>query len=192
MFLAHQPPPPGLLQILMSAEKCQVNNITSHFFRRCTYFQMRQSVHKIFLTMESQENPVIFLAFNTDRLLTWTETEPSLRNVVLNKNRALGNVKSKWFYRLAHYLSIRNATQQPYVITHYLYHKIEIIHLCKHSIILYTHINATLRFKLRNFTPLLHDMFRPQGAIIRCPVTLRLSHCIKYEIFVETSHLHMM
>lgn len=24
LFLAHQPPPPGLLQILMSAEKCQV------------------------------------------------------------------------------------------------------------------------------------------------------------------------
>lgn len=32
LFLAHQPPPPGLLQILMSAEKCQVHlkkNFTS-------------------------------------------------------------------------------------------------------------------------------------------------------------------
>lgn len=32
LFLAHQPPPPGLLQILMSAEKCQVSLIFVNFF----------------------------------------------------------------------------------------------------------------------------------------------------------------
>jgi hypothetical protein len=51
-------------------------------------------------------------------------------------------------------------------------------------------MNATLHLNLRNFTPLPHDMFRPQRAIIRCLVMLKLSHCIKYNylkcLFIHT------
>jgi hypothetical protein len=45
---------------------------------------------------------------------------------------------------------------------------------------LYSVTNATLHLKFRNFTPLPHNMFRPQRAIIRCIVMLKLSPCIKY------------
>jgi hypothetical protein len=45
----------------------------------------------------------------------------------------------------------------------------------------YTHfIQSLIHLKLRNFTPLPHEMFRPQRAIIRCLVMLKLLHCLKY------------
>jgi hypothetical protein len=55
---------------------------------------------------------------------------------------------------------------------------------------LYSVINATFHLKLRNFTPLPHDMFRPQRAIIRCLVMLKLSHCIKYKIYKTLIYSH--
>jgi hypothetical protein len=41
-------------------------------------------------------------------------------------------------------------------------------------------INETFGLKLRHFTPLPHYMFRPQRAIIRCLVLLKLFLCIKH------------
>jgi hypothetical protein len=54
---------------------------------------------------------------------------------------------------------------------------------------LYAVINANLHLKLRNFTPLPHEMFRPQRAITRCLVVLKLPHCIKY---IECLFIHTM
>jgi hypothetical protein len=55
---------------------------------------------------------------------------------------------------------------------------------------LYFVINATLHLKLRNFTPLRHDMFQPQTAIIRCLVMLKLLHCINYKTYKMCIYSH--
>lgn len=95
MFLAHQPPPPGLLQILMSAEKCQVTYLLKNIYSVFAHpFRCVSQVTRLSLRWNLKK-PVIFLPFNTDRLFTYD----SPRNVVLNKNRSLGNVKSQSFYR---------------------------------------------------------------------------------------------